>query len=99
MEDQLQKQKIKLHIYDTDIIAWVPRNDEELWRKAVQLINTKLNAFYDAFKGKKGDKEIIYMAMIEIDLMAIDESEHNNTSEIANILSTLSSEIEQALSQ
>ncbi len=95
MEETLQN--INLHIYDTDINVKVPREKEEQWRKAVQLINNKLNAYFAAYKGVKNSTEITYYAMIDIALTAIAESERNNTSKLSDILSQLSSEVETAM--
>lgn len=92
-----EKQNINLHIYDTDINVKVPKDKEEQWRKAVQLINQKLNAYFTAYKGKRGEKEIIYYAMIDLMLNAINESERNENSKLADILSQLSSEIDECL--
>ena len=61
-------QNINLHIYDTDINVTVPREKEEQWRKAAQLINEKLNAYFGAYKDQKSVKEILYYAMIDIAL-------------------------------
>lgn len=53
MSGNKEKQNITLHIYDTDIAIRVPRQQEEQYRLAGKLINERLNAYYDVFKGKK----------------------------------------------
>lgn len=90
-------QNINLHIYDTDINVTVPREKEEQWRKAAQLINEKLNAYFGAYKDQKGVKEILYYAMIDIALNYISEAERNDLLPITNILSQLSEEMGNAL--
>ena len=49
------------------------------------------------FKGKKGDKDIIYMAMLDIALRYKKEGVRNDTAPFNDILSKLTSEIEDAL--
>ena len=92
-----ERQNINIHIYDTDMNVKVPKEDEGKWRKAVPLVNQKLNAYLSAYKGKKGETEIKYYAMIDIALKAITESERNDYSQLTNILSELSSEINECL--
>lgn len=96
MEDN-SSLNITLHVYDTDIKVTVPRDKEERWRKAAQLINEKLNAYYGAFKGHKGEKEILYSAMIDIALNYISEAERNDLLPVTNILSQLSEEMKETL--
>lgn len=86
-------QNITLHIYDTDIHVSIPRQQEESWRKAAQLINERLNAYYGNYKGQKSDKEICYYAMIDIALKCVTESNKNDISPITSILEELSKEI------
>ncbi|MBQ9560860.1 MAG: cell division protein ZapA [Prevotella sp.] len=97
MNGQTEKQHINLHIYDTDIAIRVPREQEEQYRLAGKLINEKLNAYFNAYKGKKGDKEITYFAMIDIALTCVTEAKRNDVSPFTDILSQLSSEIAEAL--
>ena len=92
-----EHQNINLHIYDTDIKIQVPRDEEEYWRRAVQLVNDKLNAYFGAFKGIKCEKEIHYDAMIDIALKYVKETQRNDVEPITNILSQLSDEINAEL--
>ena len=93
MNGQTEKQHITLHIYDTDIATNVPKEQEELYRQAGKLINERLNAYFNAFKGKKADKEIMYFAMIDIALKYVKEVKRNDVAPVADILEKLSSEI------
>lgn len=99
MEGQNKKeiQNITLHIYDTDIHVSIPSEQEEAWRKASQLINERLNAYYGNYKGQKSDKEICYYAMIDIALKCVTETNRNDVSPITNILEELSKEIADAI--
>ena len=97
MPAQNEKQHITLHIYDTDIAIRVPRDQEEQYRLAGKLINERLNAYFNAFKGKKADKEIIYFAMIDIALKCVTEEKRNDVAPLTDVLTRLSSEIAEAL--
>lgn len=93
-EDKLH---IKLHIYDTDISVNVPREDEGYYRNAAKLINEIVNTYAGLFKGKKSDKDVLYMALIDIALRYEKERDRNDTAPFSDILGKLTSEIEDAL--
>lgn len=63
------------------------------------MINERLNTYFNHYKGLKSDKEIIYYAMIDIALRCVIESRKNDVSPITDILSALSSEIDEALKE
>lgn len=90
---------IRLHIYDTDITVTVPQEEESLYRKGGELINELLNAYYGSYKGRKGDKEIHYFAMIDLALRLERQLQRNDTKPYEDILSQLTSEIETTLKQ
>ena len=48
-EADQNKINIRLHIYDTDIMVRVPRDEEPLYRKDAELINELLNAYFSNF--------------------------------------------------
>ena len=54
---------IRLHVYDTDLSVRIPREDEEYYRKSAKLIDDIVNSYTKIFKGRKSDKEILYMAL------------------------------------
>lgn len=97
MEENVKKQHITINVYDTPISIMVPADKEQLYREAGALINERLNAYFSTYKGLKNDKEIIYYAMIDIALRCVSEVRKNDVAPITDILSTLSSEIEDAL--
>ena len=96
-EDNRDKLNIRLHIYDTDIPVTITREDEEDYRNAAKLITDTINAYAVHFKGRRSDKELLYMALIEIALRFEQESRRNDTAPYSNILVKLTSEIEDAL--
>lgn len=98
MADQsLEKLLIRLHIYDTDLSVNIPREDEEYYRKSAKLINEIVNSYSKIFKGRKSDKEILYMSLIDIALRYEKESGRNDTAPYDDILVKLTAEIEEAL--
>ncbi len=93
-EDKLH---IRLHVYDTDISVNVPREDEEFYRRAAKLISETINTYANAFKGRKSDKDLMYMALIDIALRYEKELSRNDTTPFSDILGKLTLEIEDAL--
>lgn len=93
-EDKLH---IRLHVYDTDMSINIDRSDEVYYRNAAKLITDRVNAYSSVFKGKKSDKEILYMALIEIALYYEKELDRNDTAPFSDILGKLTSEIEDSL--
>lgn len=88
---------IRLHVYDTDLSVRIPREDEEYYRKSAKLIGDIVNSYTKIFKGRKSDKEILYMALIDVALRYEKESDRNDTKPYDDILEKLTSEIEDAL--
>ena len=98
MADQEQeKLLIRLHIYDTDLSVKIPREDEEYYRKSGKLINDIVNSYSKIFKGRKSDKEILYMSLLDIALRYEKESGRNDTAPYHDILTRLTAEIEDTL--
>lgn len=97
MAEENKKLQIRLHLYDTDIAVNVNREDEELYRKGAKLINDAVNTYANIFKGRKSEKEILYMAMVDIALRYEKISKRNDTQPYDDILSRLTAEIEEAL--
>ncbi|EEX19077.1 MAG: cell division protein ZapA [Prevotella sp.] len=91
------KLHIRLHVYDTELSVNVPRDDEEYYRSAAKLITDTVNTYSTLFKGKKGDKDIMYMAMLDIALKYKKEGVRNDTAPFNDILGKLTSEIEEVL--
>ena len=96
-EQEQDKLLIRLHVYDTDLSVRIPREDEEYYRKSAKLIDDTVNSYTKIFKGRKSDKEILYMALIDVALRYEKESDRNDTKPYDDILEKLTSEIEDAL--
>ena len=88
---------IRLHVYDTDLSVRIPREDEEYYRQSAKRIDDIVNSYTKIFKGRKSDKEILYMALIDVALRYEKESDRNDTKPYDDILEKLTSEIEDAL--
>ena len=56
-----------------------------------------MNSYSQIFKGKKSDKEILYMALIDIALRYEKNEGKNDTAPYNDILHKLTSEIEEAM--
>ena len=92
-----EKLNIRLHVYDEEIQVTVKRSDEEYYRTAAKLITDRYNAYAQAYKGKKGEHTIALMTLIDIALMYERERAKNDTAPYDDILTKLTSEIEDAL--
>lgn len=97
MAEENKKLHIRLHVYDTDIPVNIIREDEYYYREAAKLITGTLNNYSARYKGFKSDKEIMYMAMIDIALRYEIHIGKNDTSVYDNILSKLTEEIDAVL--
>ena len=98
MVDQTQdKLQIRLHVYDTDLSVRIPREDEEYYRKSEKLIDDIVNSYTKIYKGRKSDKEILYMALLDVALRYEKEEGKNDTQPYNEILEKLTAEIEDAL--
>ena len=91
-----EKLHIRLHVYDEEIEVTIKRSDEEFYRKAAKLITDRYNAYSQAYKGKKGEHTIALMTLVDIALLYQKERSHNDTSVYDNVLTRLTSEIEEA---
>ena len=94
MAGEEEKLHIRLHIYDTDMPVVIDRADEFTYREAAKDINKAINAYSEIFKGKKSDKKILYMALIDITYNYEVEKMKNDTTPINDILSKITTEIE-----
>ncbi|MCD8211175.1 MAG: cell division protein ZapA [Prevotella sp.] len=88
---------IRLHVYDMVIPAKVEAENEPFYRNAAKLITDTVNSYSDAYKKTKSDKEILYMAMIDIALQFELLKQNKDTEPYDNILKKITTEIEEAL--
>ncbi len=96
-EENKEKLRIRLHVYDTDIPVNVLPEDEPLYRDAASLITSTVNAYASKYKGPANEKEILYMTLIEIALRYEIELKRNDTQPYRDILEKLTSEIEEVV--
>jgi len=92
-----EKLHIRLHVYDEEIEVTVNRDEEEYYRAAAKLITDRYNAYAQAYKGRKSDHTIALMSLIDIALMYQRERGKNDTAPYDDILTRLTSEIENVL--
>lgn len=95
--DNRDKLQIRLHVYDTDMSVTVVREDEEYYRKAAKLITDTVNTYASLFKTKRSEKDILYMALIDIALRYEKEVGRNDVGPYSEMISQLTSELEAAL--
>jgi len=98
-EANRDKLHIRLHVYDTEISVNIVREEEEYYRNAAKLITNTVNNYASVFRGRKSDKELLYMALIDIALRFEKESARNDVTPYSDILGKLTSEIEEALGE
>lgn len=98
-ENNNEKLRIRLHVYDMDIPVNIKPEDEPLYRDAATLITNTVNAYASRYKGPKNEKELLYMALIEIALRYEMQLKRNDTEPFRDILNKLTSEIEDAIKE
>ncbi len=97
MAGEKEKLHIRLHVYDTDIPVAVMPEDEPYCRNAAKLITEKVNKLSELYRTNRSEKEILYMAMLDIAISFELEKTNNDTEPYDNILTSITHEIEDAL--
>lgn len=97
MAGEKEKLNIRLHVYDTDIPVKVVSEDEPFYRNAAKLITDKVNSYSELYRANRSEKEILYMAMLDIAISLEFEKTHNDTEPYDDILTKITAEIEEAL--
>ncbi len=98
MEEKKENLNISLHVYDEDIMTVLHnREDEQYYRAAAKLVSERYGAYAQVYQGIKSDHTIALMTLIEIALRYERELAKNDTVPYENILSKLSSEIDEVL--
>lgn len=95
--DNRDKLNIKLHVYDSYLNVTIQRGDEALCRIAAKHATDTVNTYAARFKDKYSEKEILYMALVDLALRYEKELSRNDTAPYSDILNKLTSEIEQSL--
>jgi cell division protein ZapA len=98
-EQNKNRLRIRLHVYDEDIEVVINRDDEEFYRLAAKLITERYNAYAQAYKGRKSDHIISLMTLIDIALMYQKERSNNDTAPFVDVFAQLTKEIENALGE
>ena len=80
-----------------EIPVSIEREDEVYYRAAAKLITDRYNIYAGKYTGQKSDHTIAIMTLIDIALMYQRERAKNDAEVYDNLLSHLTSEIEEAL--
>ena len=75
----------------------INRDDEELYRKSATLITEVVGNYTQYYNGLKSNKEILYMALVDITLRYEREAKRNDNAPYSDILSKLTKEINTVL--
>ncbi|MBM6672501.1 cell division protein ZapA [Marseilla massiliensis] len=97
MAGEKKKIHIRLHVYDTDIEVDIMPENEPYCRRAAKLITDEVNSLSELYRTSRSEKEILFMAMLDIASCLELEKAHNDTEPYNNILTKITSEIEGAL--
>lgn len=95
--DNSEKLHIRLHVYDQDIPVNVARSEEYLYREAARLVTGALNAYHDQYDGRKTEKDILYMALIDVALRYQKAYQSQNVAPYEDVLTKVTAEIESVL--
>ena len=96
-DDNKSKLNIRLHVYDEEMNVTINRDEEEFYRAAAKMITDRYNVYAKLFKGRKGDHTIALMTLIDIALQYQKETRKHDILPVTDILTKLTSEIEEAL--
>ena len=96
-EERTEKLHIRLNVGDTVIPMRIFPEEEETYRRAASLIKSTVTLYTSRAQGKKGAIEILYMALIDIALKYEWELQRNDTAPYMDVLTRLTTEIEDAL--
>ena len=99
MSEKREKLQIKLDVGDTVIPLKVFPEEEEMYLRAGKLIKSTVIYYTTRAQGRKGAIDILYLALIDIALRYERESQRNDTLPFTDILTQLTSEIEDALGE
>ena len=92
------KINIRLHLYDTDMAVKVDRNEEAMYRDVATLISQVVGNYTQVYQGFKTEKEILYMALVDIAMRYEKEAERNDTTPYSDMMKKLTEEINAAMS-
>lgn len=94
MEDKL---RIKLHLYETDLLVNVPREEEQYYRAAAKQVTETVNTYAKIYQGKKTHNDVMYMAMLDLALRSNKLAALNDTQPFMELIAKLTQEIEEVM--
>ena len=87
-----EKLRIKLHLYETDLMVNVPREEEQYYRAAAKQVTETVNTYAKIYQGKKTHNDVMYMALRSNKLAAL-----NDTQPFMELIAKLTQEIEEVM--
>ncbi len=92
-----EKLRIKLHLYETDLMVNVPREEEQYYRAAAKQVTETVNTYAKIYQGKKTHNDVMYMAMLDLALRSNKLAALNDTQPFMELIAKLAQEIEEVM--
>lgn len=92
-----EKLRIKLHLYETDLMVNVPREEEQYYRAAAKQVTDTVNTYAKIYQGKKTHNDVMYMAMLDLALRSNKLAALNDTQPFMELIAKLTQEIEEVM--
>ncbi len=92
-----EKLRIKLHLYETDLMVNVPREEEQYYRAAAKQVTETVNTYAKIYQGKKTYNDVMYMAMLDLALRSNKLAALNDTQPFMELIAKLTQEIEEVM--
>ena len=92
-----EKLRIKLHLYETDLVVNVPREEEQYYRAAAKQVTETVNTYAKIYQGKKTHNDVMYMAMLDLALRSNKLAALNDTQPFMELIAKLTQEIEEVM--
>lgn len=92
-----EKLRIKLHLYETDLMVNVPREEKQYYRAAAKQVTETVNTYAKIYQGKKTHNDVMYMAMLDLALRSNKLAALNDTQPFMELIAKLTQEIEEVM--
>lgn len=92
-----EKLRIKLHLYETDLMVNVPREEEQYYRAAAKQVTETVNTYAKIYQGRKTHNDVMYMAMLDLALRSNKLAALNDTQPFMELIAKLTQEIEEVM--
>ncbi len=92
-----EKLRIKLHLYETDLMVNVPCEEEQYYRAAAKQVTETVNTYAKIYQGKKTHNDVMYMAMLDLALRSNKLAALNDTQPFMELIAKLTQEIEEVM--